>query len=426
MISRFGSGIKVPLQLSYTFTDTRDQASGFTGFGGTTAGDPRVVGWQPATASRHAVLLGAKLHVPDWFDVLPGLIVRSGGRYTPVVQGDVNADGLPNDRAFVFDPRVTSDAELRAGVSQLLERAPARASQCLRKQLGRVGTANSCTGPWMATLNANVIVDPARIRLQNRGVLQLRLLNVLAGVDQLVHGSERLRGWGQQAFPDPVLLQVQGFDPVARRYRYTVNRSFGDTRVYRSLFQSPFRIALEIALDIGPNHERVWRTRALACGSTRITGPCPASSADMPNRPGRPDSATLAERLRGVHDPRILFEPVIRRADEFALTQQQIDSLDVLGRVHFAFRDSTYEALAGFVVARGGRLDDTEVERRWRESIRAVARYEWQTGVLARALLTPAQADAIFGRAGPLGVRPIIYDERELERTLKLWQDRVY
>ena len=120
VISRFGSGIKVPLQLSYTFTDTRDQASGFTGFGGTTAGDPRVVGWQPATASRHAVLLGAKLHVPDWFDVLPGLIVRSGGRYTPVVQGDVNADGLPNDRAFVFDPRVTSDAELRAGVSELL------------------------------------------------------------------------------------------------------------------------------------------------------------------------------------------------------------------------------------------------------------------------------------------------------------------
>ena len=38
----------------------------------------------------------------------------------------------------------------------------------------------------------------------------------------------------------------------------------------------------------------------------------------------------------------------------------------------------------------------------------------------------PTQADRIFDRSGPLSVRPIIYDERELERTLKLWRQQVY
>ena len=67
-----------------------------------------------------------------------------------------------------------------------------------------------------------------------------------------------------------------------------------------------------------------------------------------------------------------------------------------------------------------------DVERRWRETIRAVAWFEWRTGALARALLHPDQTEKIFGRSGPLSVRPIIYDERELERTLRRWQDRVY
>jgi hypothetical protein len=55
-----------------------------------------------------------------------------------------------------------------------------------------------------------------------------------------------------------------------------------------------------------------------------------------------------------------------------------------------------------------------------------VARFEWRVGALARTLLTPAQADAILSRqTGYLTVRPIVRDERELERTLRLWQSWV-
>ena len=426
VMSRFGSGIKVPLWLAYTFTDTRRQITGFTG---TTAGDPRSTGWEPATASRHAVLLGASLHVPDWFRITPGLTVRSGVRYTPVVLGDVNADGISsNDRAFVFDPWATTDAELRDGMSAVLDGTSARTARCLRAQVGRIAAPNSCTGPWMATLNAKVIVDPARIRLQNRGSMQLRVLNVLAGLDQLAHGSDRLHGWGQPAYPDRVLLQVRAFDPVTRRYRYSVNRSFGDTRVYRTLFQSPFRIAVDVSLDVGPNRERVARERTLTCGTD--TPACPSGKQKTLDRSASPDSATLADQMRASHARFKLFDFAIQDANRLRLTPAQVDTLDALGRAHGAFRDSTYDALAGLVASHGGRLDDAEVVRRWAESIRAVARFEWHVGSLARTQLTEAQATAIFDRQGVynyyLAVRPVVLDERELERTLRLWQDRVY
>ena len=423
VMSRFGSGIKVPLWLAYTFTDTRQQVTGFTG---TTAGDPRVTGWEPAMASRHTVLFGAALRVPDWFRITAGLTLRSGLRYTPIVQGDVNADGAwLNDRAFVFDPRATTDAELREGMSTLLDGASTHRARCLGPQVGRVAAPNSCVGPWAATLNATVTADPARIRLQNRGVLQVRVLNVLAGLDQLVHGSDRLHGWGQPAYPDPVLLQVRGFDPVARRYRYAVNRAFGDTRAYRTLFQSPFRIAIDVSLDVGPNQERVARERVLTCGTSWRS--CSGGNAETSDRAIRPDSATLADRMRGAHAHFKLFDFAIQDASKLQLSQSQIDTLDALGRAHSAFRDSTYDALAGLVASHGGRLADAEVVRRWSESLRAVARFEWRIGTLARPLLSSAQADAIFSRqTGYLAVRPIVLDERELERTLRLWQDRVY
>ena len=172
----------------------------------------------------------------------------------------MNADGLSNDRAFVFDPRATNEGELRAGISAMPESAPMHASRCLRDQLGRVGALEqqppAVDGAAQRACHSGSGAHP----LQNRGVLQLRLLNMLAGVDQLVHGSALLHPLARTAYPDPVLLQVRGFDPAARRYRYTVNRSFGDTPVHRALFQSPFRVAIALALNVGPHHERVCRT----------------------------------------------------------------------------------------------------------------------------------------------------------------------
>jgi hypothetical protein len=71
--------------------------------------------------------------------------------------------------------------------------------------------------------------------------------NVTAGLDRLFHGADRLRGWGQDIFPDPVLLRVSGFDPSTRRYAYQVNPSFGRDVMMRR----PFAIRLQMRLTVG-------------------------------------------------------------------------------------------------------------------------------------------------------------------------------
>jgi hypothetical protein len=40
----------------------------------------------------------------DWFSVAATRRAASGAPFTPVVDGDINGDGLWNDRAFVFSP----------------------------------------------------------------------------------------------------------------------------------------------------------------------------------------------------------------------------------------------------------------------------------------------------------------------------------
>ena len=115
-VSRFSSGIKMPLRISYTIADVRSEA---TGFSATTSGDPRDRSWGPGAFSRHAVLLSTGLRVPDWLTITAGLQLRSGVTYTPRVDADVNGDVLANDRAFVFDPESTTDPVRSAGFTHL-------------------------------------------------------------------------------------------------------------------------------------------------------------------------------------------------------------------------------------------------------------------------------------------------------------------
>jgi hypothetical protein len=409
-MTRLGSGTKVPVSLSYTYFDAREQ---FNGFSATTTGDPRRIDWQRSSVGRHSLVMSTAVQVPDWLRLTIGLRVRSGSRYTPIVLGDINADGMTaNDRAFVFSAAQSEDSLLRAGLEKVMEEAPRSAQRCLRSQLGAIARPNSCVGPSSALMHAIITIDPARVGLQNRGTLQVHVNNVFAGADQLLHGSRHLHGWGQPVYPDPVLLRVNGFDPVARRFRYDVNRSFGDPRSLQRFIPSPFRVTLEFSIDVGPDREEAELRRRLAPPSTEGVSPL--------------DSSFFAEQLGRAHDRRNLFEVVVRRADEYGLTGPQRDSLERLGRAYGEFRDSTYGALAGVIAAHGGSVTDEAVRGEWRRSLRAVARREWRTGEEARHVLTRKQVDEIFSRNGPLGARPIVMDERELARFLARWQERVF
>ena len=169
------------------------------------------------------------LRVPDWATFSVGLQARSGVRFTPRVSSDINGDGLANDRAFVFDSRRTADTALSAAMTRLIANGDRRGARCLRAQRGRIAEQSSCDGAWATSLNGTITVDPARLGLRNRGRLQLHLSNVLAGLDQLLHGAGNLRGWGQPGYPDPTLLTVRGFDQANQRWLYTVNPRFGST-----------------------------------------------------------------------------------------------------------------------------------------------------------------------------------------------------
>ena len=80
------------------------------------------------------------------------------------------------------------------------------------------------------------------------------LQNVLAGVDQLVHGGNNMRGWGSPSTPDPVLFVPRGFDASAQRFRYDVNPRFADTRPNRTLLREPFRIVIDFSLQLSTDY----------------------------------------------------------------------------------------------------------------------------------------------------------------------------
>src|SRR5204862_6327506 len=129
-----------------------------------------------------------------------------------------------NDRAFVFDPSAAFDPAVRSAMQSLLGGASSRVRNCLERQIGHVAARNSCEGPWTATMNAVLILNPERLGMQNRTQLSLSLTNVPAGFDALLHGTSHLEGWGQPSGSDNTLLFVRGFDPATNRYRYEVNQ----------------------------------------------------------------------------------------------------------------------------------------------------------------------------------------------------------
>jgi len=218
------------VELYYTYTRSRDQRTGLAGPEGgwaTTAADPRAAEWAASDfEQRHALQLSAIRQLGRWGSAtLVGRLV-SGTPYTPVVDGDVNGDGLANDRAFVFDPAAPAAGKVGREMAALVRELPGPARDCLLRQAGRIAGRNSCRTPWGAFLDAQLNLFPGGPR-NKRVVVNVAAENVTAGLDYLLHGAGGLRGWGQSPSADPVLLRAVGFDAARREYRYAVNPGFG-------------------------------------------------------------------------------------------------------------------------------------------------------------------------------------------------------
>jgi hypothetical protein len=384
------------ISASYAYNADRRASRGFDA---TTAGDPREVHWGPGPTPQHAVLISLTGRVQGLLSVSLFGRISSGYRYTPLISGDVNGDGYANDRAFVFDPSSASDPVLAAGMAGLLQRAPSRARTCLSRQLGHSAAPNSCDAPWNVKVGTiSVQFDSHRIGLGNRGSLTIFLNNALGGLDQLLHGGNHLRGWGQASLPDPTLLTVTGFDPARPHFEYAVNPLFGTTTTNAAAFRAPFQVTVDFRAEVGPNLETQYIELFM-------------QTAKADRRP-LTGSRLKTSLLRWATNT---LDPIVHAADSLGLAPEQRQFLEALNRELKASRDSIYSDLADYLVALNGNYGGTGVRRHWHDAIAASIRAMYETGLDARHLLTQEQRDWLRGRGLS---RMIDITSSWLERTL--------
>jgi hypothetical protein len=366
--------------VSYSYNDAREQYRGFQ----STAGDPREISWSRGSQAKHVVTFTYNRTQGNLGSLALQARMQSGTPFTPSVAGDVNGDGYSNDRAFVFAPS-TADPTA-ASMAQLLRNAPSWARNCLQKQIGAIAGRNSCVGPWaFPILNMTLSPDPYRFGFRNRGSVTLLFTNLLSGLDQALHGSNKLHGWGQSAFADPTLLTVRGFDPSANRFNYTVNPLFGSTTQFRNTFRSPFVITLDVRLEVGPDRETQYLESLL--------------------RPRGSEGAALtvdqikSRIARGLNP----IDQLMQQKDSIRLSKEQVDSVMKISRRYAVRRDSIATVMAQYLVARHGSYGGEGVRETWHAA--GVASYRGYIDDIraVMALLTPEQRATAETKPSMLG-----------------------
>ncbi|HVT40822.1 MAG TPA: hypothetical protein VHE78_17415, partial [Gemmatimonadaceae bacterium] len=374
------------LIVGYTLAGIRDELRGFDQ---STFADPASRDWARGVLDvRHQfVVQGVVRPHPGWLLFFSGH-VQSGLPYTPMIRTDVNGDGLANDRAFIFDPARTPDPALAAGMRDLLTRTSPQARDCLIRQFGKAARRSSCEGPWSASFNASLRLDGGQLFHQDRTAVTINFANPLGGLDQLLHGSSNLRGWGTQPAPDPVLLDVRGFNAGANRFIYAANPRFGSTASGSNTIRAPFRVTIDASLDIAPPQaeqqiDRWLRPGRAGRGGTRV------------------DASDLARRFqRTVPDP---YAEVMQEADSLLLSPRQVAALQAADTRYRARLDSIWVSVSQYLVslpddykgAAAFRRTDSSTDDAWEITRLAVQRD-------FREILTPDQQIILPGLARQL------------------------
>ncbi|HEX6574452.1 MAG TPA: carboxypeptidase regulatory-like domain-containing protein [Gemmatimonadaceae bacterium] len=309
--------------LSYVYSNVREQYRGFS----STVANPQTVDWGRASFdSRHQIVYNVGYNFFDWVRVNWFGQFRSGSPYTPMVAGDINGDGYANDRAFI--PGVNPSAG--TNTADLLPNAPDNVRECLDKQRGQLAGRNSCQGPWYSTASMSFSFNPLKVRMPQRASLSFQVSNPLGAADLLMHGSGKLRGWGQPTQPDNQLLYVRGFNPATRAYNYEVNQRFGQSNQAFGAFRIPVTLTAMMRFDVGPTRERQLLTQQLDRGrrTQGTKAPEPMLRAFYGNG--------------GIPNP---LATILRQQDSLKLTSQQADSLAMLNRAYTIRNDGIWTPL---------------------------------------------------------------------------------
>lgn len=363
--------------VNYTLQSTRREFRGFDGAG---FGDPRTVEWAPgANDARHIVVLSGGFATPRTGAVTFFARAQSGLPFTPIVQGDVNGDGRGGDRAFVPDPATESDPVLAGQISSLLASGAPTARQCLEPYLGRVTSRNGCRAPWTQSLSVQWR-PPMPDRWNGRVRPSVYLQNVLGGMDQLLHGSGGMRGWGSPATPDPVLLVPRGFDATAQRFRYDVNPRFADTRPGRTLALNPFRIVVDFSVNLSTDFDLQQLRRAVE--------PIRAPVGGWQRRSADSLAAFYLSRTSSIH--KVLLE----QTDSLFLSRSQVEALRRADSVYTAQVRALYVPLGAYLAVGHGGAGKAELD-----SVQATQKGYWKVFWLqpeiADSIITPSQRQLV-------------------------------
>jgi hypothetical protein len=256
---------------------------------------------------------------------------------------------------------------------------------CLARQIGRVAAAQSCEGPWTASMNAALSATSSLIHVKRIAQIQLSLANPLAGLDLALHGSNKLHGWGVPSVPDPVLLELRGFDASTRRMLYDVNPRFGNTDPATSTLRAPFRMTLDVTLNLGRDPGLQQLERYLRPGRNGHSG-------------ARLTTDELKRRYeRSVADP---YAAILAESDSLLLTPSQQTAVQELRSRYRQRMDSVWTSLATDFAALGDTYDVTAALSRQENAI-ADAREITRLHVRAYLpnVLTPVQLAVLPGTA---------------------------
>jgi hypothetical protein len=200
-------------------------------------GDPRDLGgaWGPSdTDFRHKLVVFGALPTVAGFRVSGRYVGNTGRPFSLVVNGDINGDDYNgNDLAFLFDPDDPSTPpDVAASMRRLMENPDNVAGDYIRRNLGSIAGRNAVSAPWVWRLDARVS-RPVRTVGRQRAELVVdvynlaNLLNSEWGGQYLLPGGISASNSVQQRLN---LLNVTGFDPATRTYRYSVNENVGVLR----------------------------------------------------------------------------------------------------------------------------------------------------------------------------------------------------
>ena len=360
---------------SYVYSNVRERVRGFS----STVGNPLDVEWaRAAFDSRHQVVYSIGYNFWDairvsWFGQF-----RSGQPFTPTIAGDVNGDGYSNDRAFIFDPKLSGgDAAVAGAMQQLLRAGSDAARECLATQVGQLAKRNSCQGPWTSNASLSISFNPAKIRMPQRASIQFQLSNPLAAADMLLHEDDKLKGWGQVATPDPSLLYVRGFDPSTQRYRYEVNQRFGATNPQFSAFRAPVTLTAMLRFDVGPTRERQSLTQQLNRGRTLPGQKLP-----------EPMLRAIYGQGGGLQNP---LATILRQQDSLHLTAKQADSIAALNRWYTIRNDSIWAPVAKYLGTLPDRYDGGDAYDHYITARHATVDLLAKIGPEVKGLLTAEQ-----------------------------------